>query len=153
MKDAATEPAFDPLAVLHAAAYSAYNLALDSRDIRAFRWFKDPQPGDMVIELSTMFLVYGERFKARRAETLRASIGRLVEKATEPWHDDATWETVKGEYDKRPMQTVWYVKLLDGVTFRWENADFARVPESYAPWRVSSDAAVQDGAEAKGTGS
>jgi hypothetical protein len=126
---------FNPLAVLHAAAYSAWSLALGSRDLRAFHWFKSPQPGDMVIETSTLHLVYGERFVARRDETLQKSVGRLVKKAVEPFHDDATWEEIKDGYGARPMQTVWYVANLDGTSCRWENADFVRIPETYCPWR------------------
>lgn len=126
---------FDPLLAMHASAYSAWTLSLCSANLDAFNWFKNPQPGDLVIETSTAARIHSDRFPAAwRAETLKKSIGRLVDKAVEPFHDEATWAEVKDGYSERPMQTVWYVQNVDGSTCRWENADFVRVPEQYRPW-------------------
>lgn len=126
---------FDPLLALHASAYSAWTLSLCAPNLDAFNWFKNPQPGDLVIETSSAARIHSDRFDAkRRAETLAKSVGRLTSKAVEPFHDDATWEKVKDGYGPRPMQTVWYIQNLDGSTCRWENADFVRVAEQYRPW-------------------
>jgi len=118
-----TEPV-ELATVLRCAAYSAYSLSLCAHTVAAFEWFKNVAPGQMVLETSTMF----QRSRDRHG------IGWLVKKTREPF---------PGDYgdDEPPLEDCWYIKCLDGVIYRWTNADFVRVPESVCPWREVSKVA------------
>lgn len=109
----------DLATVLRCAAYSAYSLTLNGgAPPGAVQWFKAVEPGQMVLETSTMF----QRSRDRHG------IGWLVKKTREPY---------PGDYgdDKPPLEDCWYIECLDGVIYRWTNADFVRVPETVSPWR------------------
>jgi len=110
---------------LRCAAYTAYTLALDAshRDPRAYRWFKDVEEGQLVIETSTIF------HRSRDAH----GIGWLTGKTVEPYPVGDDW----GD-EPVPMEDVWYIKCFDGNIYRWTNADFVRVPESVSPWRQAA---------------
>ena len=111
----------DLATVLRCAAYSAYTLTLSGgAPPGAFQWFTRVEPGQMVIETSTMFQRSRDRY----------GIGWLVKKTREPmpfdeWPDD----------EPVPQDDCWYIECLDGVIYRWTNADFVRVPETVNPWR------------------
>ena len=109
----------DLATVLRCSAYSAYSLTLSGGAQRgAFEWFKKVGIGDMVLETSTMF----QRSRDRHG------IGWLVKKTREPFPGD--W----GD-EEPPLEDCWYIECLDGVIYRWTNADFVRVPEEVCPWR------------------
>ena len=104
--------------ILRCAAYSAYTLTLTGSAPRGvFEWFKKVEPGQMVIETSTIF----------HRSCDQHGIGLLVKKTREPF---------PGDYgdEEPPLEDCWYIKCLDGVVYRWTNADFVRVPESVSPW-------------------
>ena len=108
-------------------AYNVYSLSLgvgNQNMADAFKWLSDPQPKDLVVEISTM----------RRRERDFEAVGRLVRKALEPMGNGSGFS-----------ETVWYVELEDARIYRWVNADFIRAPESISPWRE----AVRKGKEAK----
>lgn len=108
----------DLATVLRCAAYSAYTLTLNSGQQTAFEWFKKVEPGQMVLEISTIF----DRSRDRHG------IGRLVKKTREPYPADYGDE-------QTPLEDCWYIECLDGVIYRWTNAGFVRVPEAVSPWR------------------
>lgn len=113
------EQPVDLATMLRCAAYAAYALTLTGDAPRgAFEWFKKTAPGNMVIETSTMFL---------RSRDPRG-IGWLVKTAREPFPGDYGDEPA-------PLEDVWYIECLDGVIYRWTNAQFVRVPDSVTPWR------------------
>jgi len=119
---AATRRVMEPVdlaTVLRCAAYTAYSLTLNAHaENGAFDWFKKVKPGQMVLETSTMF--------SRSSD--RHGIGWLVKKTREPFPGD--W----GD-EEPPLEDCWYIECLDGIIYRWTNADFVRVPEDIYPWR------------------
>lgn len=126
---------FDALRVLHSAAMAAWNLCMTSRQPGAFEWFNNPQPGDMVFETSSSFIIHSERFdKARRDDLLAIGVGRLVERCREPWPRNP--DDSDDEHAERGTELVWYIRNLDGQVRRWTNANFVRIPETPSPWRV-----------------
>ena len=108
---------------LRCAAYSAYTLALSAQGYQcgAFDWFKNVQPGDMVIETSTAY---------HRNRDMHG-IGWLEKKTREEYPRGEAWE----EGDPIAFEDCWYIRCFDGVVYRWTNADFVRVPTSIRPWR------------------
>ncbi len=112
----------DLATVLRCAAYSAYTLALNGDSPpSAFQWFKRVEPGQMVLETSTMF----QRSRDRHG------VGWLVKKTREPYPVGDDWDA----NEPVPLEDCWYIECLDGVIYRWTNADFVRVPETVSPWR------------------
>jgi hypothetical protein len=80
---------------------------------------RDPQPGDLVLETSTLWRA------ARYVEDTPGqfpNLGVLLRMTTEPMPGDS-------EDEEPPTERVWYVRPLDGSVpeYRWTNADFIRV--------------------------
>ena len=117
-------PAIEMATVLRCAAYTAYTLTLNGHaPYGAFEWFKKVDIGQLVIETSTMFSRDRDRY----------GVGWLVKKTSEPLPGDFGDE-------EPPLETCWYIECLDGVVYRWTNADFVRVPETATPWREKATA-------------
>ena len=110
------------LELLIASAYAAYCSSLIGGPPIAhqrFQFFKEFKPGDLVMEVSSMFM--------RGHDPIR--IGYLVSDAMEPYGTEEWWEENKGDYEgKRPQERVFTIKsLLDGEEKRWTNAMMIRV--------------------------
>ena len=124
-----TEPPTNWLKLLKSSAYAAYSSNLiGGPPISHWRyeWFKNPRPGDLVMETSTVWMDERDPFR----------FGYLVSNNFEFRHSDEEWKEAlaNGDYDekldKRPTERIWRIKLLtDGSEYRWENADFIRVTE------------------------
>jgi hypothetical protein len=85
-----------------------------------------PQPGDVVLETSSFYVVNlgkkvkGKDYWAKPEET----VGILDRETREPIAGE--WEET--EEDPRPTERVWYIKRLrDGGTVRWTNANFVAI--------------------------
>lgn len=103
------------LSVLEANAYAVSGLAFGPTD-KNRRWYEyiyNPQPGDLVLEVST---IGADRAKGKR-------FGRLVkiEREFVPSQDPDD----EGYYD-----TFYHLELPDGSEFKWWNCRFVRVVES-----------------------
>jgi hypothetical protein len=107
---------------LIASAYAAYCSSLIGGPPIAhqrFRFFNEFKPGDLVMEVSSMFM--------RDYDQIR--IGYLVRDAMEPYGTTEWWEENKDDYEgTRPQERVFTIKsLLDGEEKRWTNAAMIRV--------------------------
>jgi hypothetical protein len=110
------------LDLLIASAYAAYCSSLIGGPPIAherFQFFKEFKPGDLVMEVSSMF--------QRRLDPIR--IGYLVSDAMEPFGTEEWWEENKEDYEgERPQERVFTIKsLLDEEEKRWTNAMMIRV--------------------------
>jgi hypothetical protein len=110
------------LDLLIASAYAAYCSSLIGGPPIAherFKFFKEFKPGDLVMEVSSMFM--------RKLDPIR--IGYLVSDAMEPYGTKEWWEENKDDYEgQRPQERVFTIKsLLDGEEKRWTNAMMIRV--------------------------
>lgn len=110
------------LQLLIASAYAAYTSSLiggPSIAHERFEFFKNPKPGDLVMEVSSMFMRSHDAYR----------IGYLVSDAMEPYGTDEWWEENKADYDgKRPQERTYRIKrLIGGEEFRWTNASMIRV--------------------------
>lgn len=110
------------LQLLIASAYAAYSSSLIGGPPIAhqrFQFFKEFKPGDLVMEVSSMFM--------RRFDPIR--IGYLVRDAMEPYGPEEWWQENKDDYEgERPQERVFTIKsLLDGEEKRWTNAMMVRV--------------------------
>lgn len=116
-------PKADLLSLLIASAYANYCSSLIGGPPIAyerFKFFKEFKPGDLVMEVSSMF---------RRENYDKYRIGYLLSDAMEPFGTEEWWQEVKSEYDgKRPQERVFTIDRLDGGGhFRWTNAMMIRV--------------------------
>jgi hypothetical protein len=119
--------------LLCASAYLAYSACFGNRP--RYEFFSNIEPGMLVMETSSI----GCR---RDYDLIR--IGYLDRIVQEPWHTDEDWEAIKDDYEKRPMQQVFYIRALyDGKVKRWTNASFVRVANSVMEvWQSESAAAA-----------
>lgn len=111
------------LDLLIASAYAAYCSSLiggPSIAHQRFQFFKEFKPGDLVMEISSMFMRSHDQYR----------IGYLVSDAMEPYGTDEWWEENKADYgdDGRPEERTYTIKcLLSDQNFRWTNASMIRV--------------------------
>lgn len=110
------------IGLLIASAYAAYSSSLIGGPPVAherFQFFKQFKPGDLVMEVSSMFM--------RGYDPIR--IGYLVSDSMEPYGTEEWWEENEDEYEgNRPQERVFRIKaLLDGEEKRWTNAMMIRV--------------------------
>lgn len=118
-----TEMETELLSLLIASAYATWcsNLIGGPQvSHERFEFLKNPKPGDLVMETSSMFM--------RSNDVHR--IGWLVTDQQEPYGTDEWWEENKADYgdQSRPMERVYTIKrLIGGETFRWTNASMIRV--------------------------
>jgi hypothetical protein len=118
LKVAVAMPLPEIATALRCAAYNAYSLTLSpSSPPEAFKWFKSVEPGQLVLETSTIFHRHRDCH----------GIGWLLKTTQEPFPGD--WDN-----EPPPLETCWYLKCFDGVVYRWTNASFVRVPDSVNPW-------------------
>jgi hypothetical protein len=106
------------ISLLCVSAYNAYLGSFGGHDaaIRRHRWFTDPQPGDLVMETSTIYA---------KSQYDNIRIGFLKSTAREPVYTPEEWD---GDDEPIPTEKVWYIEaLFDGEVKRWTNADFIRV--------------------------
>ena len=75
-----------------------------------------PELGDLVLETSSV----------GRRKDFFDSIGRLEKIEQEPFIIE-DWP----EDEETPMETVHYLKRLDGSEIRWTNASFIKIPEDF----------------------
>lgn len=124
MSETKGETTYELIRLLCASAYAAYSSSISGRSQwlhDRFEWFKNPQPGDLVMEISSAFMNDGEN-----------RIGYLIRVGMEPMFTDEKWEEDKEDWENdRPQEKIWRIRLLaNGEECRWENADFIRVPRS-----------------------
>lgn len=89
---------------------------------------RDPQPGDLVVETSTIGLS-GDNDRAIKG------LGILLAKRDEWWHTDEEWaqRLADGDWgpaDQRPADRAWYVQYGSAAVdvCRWTNCSFTAVP-------------------------
>ncbi len=94
----------DYIKIIKILSFQTYN------NIRAYNLVKDPQPGDLVVELSTALTDRESNF------------GRLILCREEfvPFNEEPG-----GYYDK-----FWYIETPEGTLARWHNCNFVKVMES-----------------------
>lgn len=86
-----------------------------------------PQPGDLVVEVSTQYTAdAGRRIKG---------LGILLEQRVEWWETDAEWEAIKAEDGtledaERMTDRAWYIQYgpEPGDVCRWVNCQFTVIP-------------------------
>ena len=85
---------------------------------RWYKWMNDPQPGDLVMEISTV-----------ASKDHHSRLGRLkrVEKEFVPFGEE------EGSY----YDTFWCLELPDGSEFRWSNCRFVRVLENWDQYKTN----------------
>ena len=83
----------------------------------------NPQPGDLVIEMST---VYRRTMQDKSPRSI-CGIGYLESVTFEPYCSIEKWRE-DGNEDDVPKERVFNLTLLDGRKFRWVNAMFLKVP-------------------------
>lgn len=110
------------LSILIASAYANYSSSLIGGPKIAherFEFFKNFKPGDLVMEVSSMF--------SRKMDEYR--IGWLVSDTIEPYGTDEWWQENAADYDnERPNERAFRIKcLVSGQEFRWTNAMMVRV--------------------------
>jgi hypothetical protein len=121
----------DLVRLLETTAYNLYLAALlnprDDAHISLNRRMRDPQPGDVVVERSTLGFKRGDGTRC----------GVLLRKTSEPIYTPEQWKEMGGaDGEKIPEQVVWYIRLDfdDGREFRWSNADFIAIPRDVWNW-------------------
>jgi hypothetical protein len=103
--------------LLEASAYTVYMATLIGNAPPAIRalsaWLKHPQPGDLVLEISTIH-------QADR-------VGRLgiLERVEQEYADPE--DAALPEADRPGTEPVYYLRGLNGRPARWFNASFIRV--------------------------
>lgn len=106
------------------AAWSSNLIGGPPKTTDRFNWFKNVQPGMLVMETSTAWI--DERDEHR--------FGHLIAIERGNFHTDEEWEEAKEGYseeEERPQDTFWRIELLsDGTEYRWRNCHFIRVPEN-----------------------
>jgi hypothetical protein len=111
-------------------AYTAYRNTLIGDPPPALAAFgsriRDPRPGDIVIETSTIYR-WAQHADEAPSEQY-PSIGILLRVADEPF----PCEEGEIEPDENARERVYYIQPLDGSVpeYRWTNADFIVVPSS-----------------------
>lgn len=83
-----------------------------------------PQPGDLVMELSTF----------HRGDWSESAVGRLQRVTSEPAYTAEQWAE-GGDERPIPHEEVTYIEsLLTGAVSRWVNADFTALPDGSEGW-------------------
>lgn len=120
-----------PTAILELTAYNLFLSALMNPSDKAhqslFDRMRNPQPGDLVVERSTIGFAHGNGTRC----------GVLLRKVQEPMHTAEAWKEAGGaDGEKIPEWTAWYIRLVfdDGREFRWTNADFIAIPQEVWNW-------------------
>lgn len=91
-----------------------------------FREITEPRVGDLVMEIST---IYMPEYDARR-------IGWLRTLTLDPVYTEEQWKGEGGVDEPIPKRKVWRLGLLaDGSEFAWHNARFIRVFDNLSPSR------------------
>lgn len=81
-----------------------------------------PQPGDLVLEISSIYDARPERAGTR--------LGRLESFGYEPMWTPEEWAEMGEESSAAiPREKVYYITLADGREYRWHNAAFIVVPQ------------------------
>lgn len=101
----------DVVRLLELSAYAAYHASRPNcvNGIRWLAWFRNPQPGDLVLETSA---IHEQQYIGRRLGHLL-----LVQEEFVPYGEEPG-----GYWDK-----FYYLRLLDGLQEKWRNASFIRV--------------------------
>jgi hypothetical protein len=129
MKNHSMSPS-DLVELLEKTAYNLYLAALlnpcDEAHTSLFRRMKDPQPGDVVVEWSTLGFKRGDGTRC----------GVLLRKERGPTHTLEDWKAMGGGDEEIPTQLVWVIRLDfdDGREFRWSNAAFIAIPTEVWNW-------------------
>lgn len=120
--------------LMRLAEISAYNLYLATlvgdpapRVKKIGDRMRAPVPGDLVLEISTIYRE-GGRYESRVGERL----GRLLRVVREDVYTAEVWygrECGAQPGEPIPTERVWYIELADGREYRWHNASFIAVPE------------------------
>jgi hypothetical protein len=116
-------------------AYAAYTATLRGDVPAGSHKNFDPVVGEPVVEVSTISMWddperYAVREEFAHLRDVLNCIGTLERIAWEPCHTPEEWEELKTEGEEVPKQKAWYIRTLDGREFRWENANFIRVPNT-----------------------
>lgn len=90
-----------------------------------YEWFDRPEPGDLVVELTTAMLIASGQGRPGDDGSSLVGIGRLLWTGVETLRHPDEPEGDGTTYDER----CWYVVEHTGRVVRWRNCDFARVPE------------------------
>ena len=118
------------IAILTRTASLAHSLAIGitphQKAVR--RGLDDTQPGDVVLEITT---IGGRHEDGSPADAHRLGILRRV--AQEPLCEE--------DGEVYGHETAWHIELPDGREFRWVNAQFIRLPDSFQALRVMEDRA------------
>jgi hypothetical protein len=94
---------------------------------RLFNQGKKIQPGDMVVEISTIWVGLPGPRNNNNPNHYLDSVGVLTKITREPMFTPEEWdENTEGE--PIPTESVYYLNTLDGREFRWTNCEFIRVP-------------------------
>ena len=116
--------------LLETTAYNLYLAALlnprDDAHVSLHRRMHDPQPGDVVVERSTLGFKRGDGTRC----------GVLLRKERVPTHTPDEWKAMGGGDEEIPTQLAWVIRLDfdDGREFRWTNADFIAIPPEVWNW-------------------
>ena len=115
--------------LLYVNAYQVYMGTLHSCSAPITRELAEiiraPRPGDLVMEISTIYMPERDEFR----------FGRLLRKVNEPTRTQEEWAEEGGRQDEAvPMQIVWYIELPDAREYRWHNAGFIRVLDEPVFW-------------------
>jgi hypothetical protein len=110
-------------AFLCASGYAAWRGVLTGRPgfPGLFEWMKNPKPGDLVMETSSL---------CRTEDIYR--VGTLLRIEQGWFHPDEQWERIKQEWEgePRPTDVFWIIETLDGHEYRWSNCSFIRLPRT-----------------------
>jgi len=120
------------LSLLCISAYNHYLSTLVGNPAPTVRAALDkmshPQPGDWVIETSTIW---------DRARD-RDRFGRLLRTAAEPMWTPEQWAEGGGGADPIPLERIFYIRTADGREYRWRNASFIAIPDGIRAWEAAA---------------
>ena len=117
--------------LLELAAYKIWDGVLVgspcAKAVETFNDMQNPQPGDLVIETSTLWwakMRMGEKMEPRGI----SGIGYLRSIEWEPFWTAEQWVEQGGGDDPIPTEKTIYIQLFDGTEQRWTNADVLKIP-------------------------
>ena len=106
-----------------------------SKQKSIYNYMKTPKIGEFVIESTSSFLAI-KAWNTGKHEAainhMKSSMGILEEIANEEW--DMTSEERKEYLDNDqeiPVETIYYIRNLYDIRFRWKNASFLNIPTFY----------------------